>query len=80
MSDLLRNARLARPGTSALDGVPIVTGDYLDARLWDAILRQNTAAGPKYWVEKHRIGNIDPRIFEKRLPGIQYRFLKRHLW
>jgi hypothetical protein len=50
MSDLLWNAGLARPGKSALDRVLIVTGDYLDAKLWDAILHQNTAAGPKYWI------------------------------
>jgi len=58
MSDLLRNARLARPSTSALDRVLIVTGDYLDAKLWDAILHQNTAVGPKYWVEKGKKGNL----------------------
>jgi hypothetical protein len=58
MSDLLRNARLARPSTSALDRVLIVTGDYLDAKLWDAILHQNTAAGPEYWVEKGKKGNL----------------------
>jgi len=58
MSDLLRNARLARPSTNALDRVLIVTGDYLDAKLWDAILHQNTADGPKYWVEKGKKGNL----------------------
>jgi hypothetical protein len=58
MSDLLKNARLARPSTSALDRVLIVTGDYLDAKLWDEILHHNTADGPKYWVEKGKKGNL----------------------
>lgn len=59
MSDLLTNARLARPGTNALDRALIVTGDYLEAKFWDAILSEKKAVhGPKYWVEKGEKGNL----------------------
>ena len=58
MSDLLTNARLARPSTSALDRVLIVTGDYQEAKFWDAILNENATDGPKYWVEKGKKGNL----------------------
>jgi hypothetical protein len=59
MSDLLTNVRLARQSTGALDRVLIVTGDYLEANFWDAILNQKHAAdGPKYWVERGKKGNL----------------------
>src|SRR5215469_9458336 len=59
MSDLLANARLARPGTSALDRTLIVTGDYLEAKFWDEILSEKKSAdGPKYWVERGKKGNL----------------------
>jgi hypothetical protein len=59
MSDLLSNARLARETTRALDRVLIVTGDYLDAKFWDAILNDKQAMdGPKYWVERGKKGNL----------------------
>jgi hypothetical protein len=59
MSDLLSNARLARETTRALDRVLIVTGDYLDAKFWDAILNdKHVIDGPKYWVERGKKGNL----------------------
>ncbi len=60
MSDLLSNARLARQTSRGLDSVLIVTGDYLDAKLWDTILNDKKATedGPKYWVEKGKKGNF----------------------
>jgi hypothetical protein len=59
MSDLLLNARLARETTRTLNKVLIVTGDYLDAKFWDAVLNEKQAAdGPKYWVERGKKGNL----------------------
>ena len=53
------NARLARQTIRGLDGVLIVTGDYLDAKLWDAILNDKQVTGePKYWIEKGKKGNL----------------------
>ena len=59
MSDLLTNARLARCSARDLRRVLIVTGDYLEARYWDAILGSGGAdGGPRYWVERGRKGNL----------------------